>query len=84
MGANGEMEGSSIVLATYKGAQIKVGDTDTQNLVVDAAGKGLADQTLNFKAWVQGDATTTNIDTGEFSSVVNFVYRYFPLSGTDI
>ncbi|EAA7087955.1 fimbrial major subunit StfA [Salmonella enterica] len=76
MGANGEMEGSSIVLATYKGAQIKLGDTDVQNLVVDAAGKGLADQTLNFKAWVQGDATTTTIDTGEFSSVVNFAISY--------
>ncbi|WP_336285555.1 fimbrial major subunit StfA [Citrobacter arsenatis] len=76
MGTNGEMAGSSIVLATYKGAQIKLGDADSQALTLDAKGIGLAEQTLNFKAWVKGDAGATTIDTGEFSSVVNFAISY--------
>lgn len=81
MGANGEMAGSSIVLATYKGARIALGDADSQALVMAAAGesetaKGLAKQTLNFKAWVKGDDSATTIDTGEFSSVVNFAISY--------
>lgn len=76
MGANGEMAGSSIVLATYKGAQIKLDEADSQPLAVDASGVGLADQTLNFKAWVKGDDAATSIDTGEFNSVVNFAVSY--------
>lgn len=77
MGANGEMKGSSIVLATYKGTQIKLGDADSQALTVGADDKGLANQTLNFKAWVKGDTgEDVVIDTGEFSSVVNFAISY--------
>lgn len=35
-----------------------------------------AKQTLNFKAWVKGDSAATTIDTGEFSSTVNFTISY--------
>ena len=82
MGSNGEMAGSSIVLATYKGQRIALGDADSQDLVMAAAAgetetaKGLENQTLNFKAWVKGDDSATTIDTGEFSSVVNFAISY--------
>lgn len=82
MGANGEMAGSSIVLATYKGARIALGDADSQDLSMaaaadaDSAAVGLTNQTLNFKAWVKGDDAASTIDTGEFSSVVNFAVSY--------
>ncbi|ENQ7417266.1 fimbrial protein [Salmonella enterica] len=35
-----------------------------------------AKQTLNFKAWVKGDSAASTIDTGEFSSTVNFTISY--------
>lgn len=76
MGANGEMAGSSIVLATYKGAQIKLNDADSQDLTMSTETVAQANQTLNFKAWVKGDESATTIDTGEFSSVVNFAISY--------
>ena len=82
MGSNGEMAGSSIVLATYKGQRIALGDADSQDLVMAAAAgetetaKGLENQTLNFKAWVKGDDSATTIDSVEFSSVVNIAISY--------
>ncbi|HDS9359835.1 TPA: fimbrial major subunit StfA [Enterobacter chengduensis] len=76
MGAKGEMAGSSIVIGNYKGTRIALNDASEQTLSVDGAGVALANQTLNFKAWVQGDAAATTIDTGEFSSVVNFAISY--------
>ena len=76
MGAKGEMQGSSIVLGNYKGTRIPLGTASTQDLTVDGAKVGLANQTLNFKAWVKGDDAAASIDTGEFSSVVNFAISY--------
>lgn len=75
MGSNGEMAGSSIVLASYKGAQIKLGDADVQPLTM-SGDKALSEQQLNFKAWVKGDAAADKIEVGEFSSVVNFAISY--------
>ena len=75
----GEMLGSSLVIADYKGSPIKLNGAASESpLAVDSTGKGLANQELDFKAWVQGDATSasTAIDTGEFSSMVNFTISY--------
>lgn len=78
MGSKGEMAGSSIVIGNYKGTRIALGTASTQALTMNGAATPvpLANQTLNFKAWVQGDAEATAIDTGEFSSVVNFAVSY--------
>lgn len=76
MGAKGEMKGSHIVLANTKGTEIKLGTAATQALAVDADGKGLADQKLAFKAWVQGETAAATIDTGEFSSLTSFQISY--------
>lgn len=76
MGAKGEMAGSSIVIGNAKGTRIPLSANSDQAMTLDGAGVALANQTLNFKAWVQGDAAVTKIDTGEFSSVVNFAISY--------
>lgn len=76
MGAGGEMKGSYIVMANSKGTELKLGTAATQAMAMDADGKALADQTLRFKAWVQGDTAATTIDTGEFSSMTSFQITY--------
>ena len=76
MGAAGEMEGSYIALTDRKGTEIKLGTSATQALAVDAAGKGLANQKLSFKAWVQGDVAAAKIDVGSFSSMTSFQITY--------
>lgn len=72
----GEMAGSSLIIGNYKGTQIKLGDTYSEDLVKDVAGNATADQVLNFKAWVKGDDAASSIEVGEFSSVVNFSISY--------
>ncbi|WP_213133028.1 fimbrial major subunit StfA [Citrobacter sp. FP75] len=72
----GEMAGSSIVIGDDKGSRIALGAESTQAMTLDGSGVALANQTLNFKAWVQGDSAASTIDTGEFSSVVNFAISY--------
>lgn len=76
MGTKGEMAGSSIVIGNDKGTRIALGSSSDQTMTLDGAGVAMANQTLNFKAWVQGDAAAATIDTGEFSSVVNFAITY--------
>lgn len=76
MGAGGEMKGSYIVMADSKGTELRLGTASTQAMTKDTAGKALADQTLRFKAWVQGDTTAQTVDTGEFSSMTSFQITY--------
>ena len=76
MGASGEMKGSYIVLADSKGTELRLGTASTQQMTKDSAGKALADQTLRFKAWVQGDTAAATVDTGEFSSMTSFQITY--------
>lgn len=71
----GEMAGSSIVIGDYRGKPIKLGEAHSDDLTMNGT-KAAATQTLKFKAWVQGDSTATTIDTGEFSSTVNFTISY--------
>ncbi|ONF91400.1 fimbrial protein [Salmonella enterica subsp. enterica serovar Typhimurium] len=54
---------------------IKLGDAYSENLTMNGS-VAAAKQTLNFKAWVKGDSAATTIDTGEFSSTVNFTISY--------
>ncbi|ECD9609841.1 fimbrial major subunit StfA [Salmonella enterica subsp. salamae] len=72
----GEMAGSSLIIGNNKGTQIKLGDTYTEKLALDVNKKAIATQMMNFKAWVKGDDAATTIDTGEFSSIVNFSISY--------
>ncbi|CEB03035.1 TPA: fimbrial protein [Salmonella enterica subsp. enterica serovar Paratyphi A] len=71
----GEMAGSSIVIGNHLGSAIKLGDAYSENLTMNGS-VAAAKQTLNFKAWVKGDSAATTIDTGEFSSTVNFTISY--------
>lgn len=72
----GEMKGASLVIGDYKGNPIKLGVASEQSMIVDSTGKSVANQQLNFKAWVLGNSAATTIDTGEFSSTVNFTINY--------
>lgn len=76
MGTGGEMKGSYIIMADSKGTEILLGTAASQAMNVGTDGKALADQTLRFKAWVQGDTTAATIDTGEFSSMTSFQITY--------
>ncbi|EAN9030173.1 fimbrial major subunit StfA [Salmonella enterica subsp. enterica serovar Enteritidis] len=71
----GEMAGSSIVIGNHLGSAIKLGDAYSENLTMNGS-VAAAKQTLNFKAWVKGDSAASTIDTGEFSSTVNFTISY--------
>ncbi|HAC7467425.1 TPA_asm: fimbrial protein [Salmonella enterica] len=71
----GEMAGSSIVIGNHLGSAIKLGDAYSENLTMNGS-VAAAKQTLNFKAWVKGDSAGSTIDTGEFSSTVNFTISY--------
>ncbi|HHR9478219.1 TPA: fimbrial major subunit StfA [Salmonella enterica subsp. enterica serovar Enteritidis] len=71
----GEMAGSSIVIGNHLGSAIKLGDAYSENLTMNGS-VAAAKQTLNFKAWVKGDSAACTIDTGEFSSTVNFTISY--------
>ena len=76
MGAGGEMKGAYIVMADSKGTELRMGTAATQLMKKDTAGKAMADQTLRFKAWVQGDTAAATVDTGEFSSMTSFQITY--------
>lgn len=78
MGTKGEMAGSSIVIGNYKGTRIALGTAYEEAMSTDGAATpvALSNQDLHFKAWVQGDASASSIDVGEFSSVVNFAISY--------
>ncbi|EBQ3257617.1 fimbrial protein, partial [Salmonella enterica] len=52
-----------------------LGDAYSENLTMNGS-VAAAKQTLNFKAWVKGDSAASTIDTGEFSSTVNFTISY--------
>ncbi|HAK5615014.1 TPA: fimbrial major subunit StfA [Salmonella enterica] len=71
----GEMAGSSIVIGNHLGSAIKLGDAYSENLTMNGS-VAAAKQTLNFEAWVKGDSAASTIDTGEFSSTVNFTISY--------
>ncbi|EDE4630839.1 TPA: fimbrial major subunit StfA [Salmonella enterica] len=71
----GEMAGSGIVIGNHLGSAIKLGDAYSENLTMNGS-VAAAKQTLNFKAWVKGDSAASTIDTGEFSSTVNFTISY--------
>ncbi|EBJ8588451.1 fimbrial major subunit StfA [Salmonella enterica] len=71
----GEMAGSSIVIGNHLGSAIKLGDAYSENLTMNGS-VAAAKQTPNFKAWVKGDSAASTIDTGEFSSTVNFTISY--------
>ncbi|EJM5941036.1 fimbrial major subunit StfA [Salmonella enterica] len=71
----GEMADSSIVIGNHLGSAIKLGDAYSENLTMNGS-VAAAKQTLNFKAWVKGDSAASTIDTGEFSSTVNFTISY--------
>ncbi|EEK3611695.1 fimbrial major subunit StfA [Salmonella enterica] len=71
----GEMAGSSIVIGNHLGSAIKLGDAYSENLTMNGS-VAAAKQTLNFKAWGKGDSAASTIDTGEFSSTVNFTISY--------
>lgn len=76
MGAGGEMKGSYIVMADSKGTELSLGTAASQTMAIGTDGKALADQTMRFKAWVQGDKDAASIDTGEFSSMASFQITY--------
>lgn len=71
----GEMAGSSIVIGNHLGTAIALGDAYSDNLTMNGD-VATAKQTLNFKAWVKGDSAASTIETGEFSSTVNFTISY--------
>lgn len=71
----GAMVGSSIVIGNHLGTAIALGSPYKENLAMNGS-VAAAKQTLNFKAWVKGDSSATSIDTGEFSSTVNFTISY--------
>ncbi|QLR78158.1 fimbrial major subunit StfA [Citrobacter freundii] len=72
----GEMKGSSLIIGDFKGNPIELTNASAQALALDSTGVGQANQQLNFKAWVQGDAAASTIDVGEFNSLVNFTISY--------
>lgn len=63
------------LLSATTGSAIKLGDAYSENLTMNGS-VAAAKQTLNFKARVKGDSAATTIDTGEFSSTVNFTISY--------
>lgn len=77
MRIGGEMKGSSIVIADRQGSPVALGTALKEALTMNGA-VAVADQTLHYQAWIKGDATSTatTIDTGEFSSTVNFTISY--------
>ncbi len=73
----GAISNVSLALGDINGANIKLGDTFVKPLDMDTAtpAVGLANQQLDFTAWLVGAATGT-VGTGEFSSSANVTISY--------